>query len=90
MGDDAAVEEGVELGLAGRAWAVAWPSSPDKLRRVGAGGRLNLGDEGRGLLLLQAVQHGLFPVVVIVVDRGAIRRPLRPPTDGLHAMRLRW
>jgi hypothetical protein len=34
----------------------------DKLWRVAAGGRLYPGDEGRSVLL-QAVQHGLFPVV---------------------------
>jgi len=69
---DAAFEEGVELVL-------------HELRQVGAGGRLCLGDEGRGVLLHQAVQRGLLRAVTLVVDRGAIRRPLGLPADGLHA-----
>ena len=32
-----------------------------------------------------AVQRGLLRAVALVVDRGAIRRPLGLPADGLHA-----
>ena len=39
-----------------------------------------------GVLLHQAVQRVLFGAVALVVDRGAIRRPLGLPADGLHAM----
>ena len=37
------------------------------------------------VLLHEAVQRGLLGAVPLVVDRGAIRRPLRMPADGLHA-----
>ena len=67
-----AFEEGVELVL-------------QELRHVGAGGRLCLGDEGRGVLPHQAVQRGPLRAVTLVVDRGAIWRPLGVPADGLHA-----
>ena len=72
MGQDAALEERVELFL-------------DELRQVGPSGRFCLGDESRGVLLYQAVQRGLFRAVALVVDWGAIRRPLGLPADGLHA-----
>ena len=47
VGQDAAFEEGVELVL-------------HELRQVGADGSFGLGDEGRGVLLHQAVQRGLL------------------------------
>ena len=65
----AAFEEGVEPVL-------------DELRQVGAG--LSLREEGRRVLLHQAVQRGLFRAVAFAVDRGAIRRPLGLPASGLH------
>ena len=68
IGKDAAFEEGVELVF-------------DELRQVGSGGRLRLGDEGRGVLLRQAVQRGLLRTMTFVVDRGALRRPLELPAD---------
>lgn len=77
MGQDSAFEEGVELVL-------------DELRQVGAGCRLGLLEEGRGVLLHQAVQRGLLGAVALGVDRDAIRRPLGLPADGLHAMLPRW
>jgi len=77
VGQDAAFEEGVELVL-------------DELRQVGPGGHLCLGDEGGGVLLHQAVQRGQFRAVTLVVDRGAIRRPLGLPADGLHAKLPKW
>ena len=46
--EDAAFEEGVELVL-------------DELRQVGAGSRLCLGDEGRGVLLRQRRRYDLRP-----------------------------
>ena len=54
------------------------------------GSRLCLGDEGRDVLLHQAVQRGLFRAVAIVVDRGAIRRTLGLPADGLHDGLPKW
>jgi hypothetical protein len=56
-------------------------------RRLGAGLGLGLSlrDEGRGVLLYQAVQRGLFRAVALVVDWDAIRGPLGMPADGLHA-----
>ena len=74
---DAAFEEGVELVF-------------DELRQVGSGGHLCLGDEGSRVLLHQSVQRGLFRAVTLMVDRGAIRRPLGLPADGLHAMLPKW
>ena len=74
---DAAFEEGVELVL-------------DELRQVGACSVFGLGEEGRGVLLHQSVQRGLLRAVALVVDRGAIRRPLRLPANGLHARLPRW
>ena len=59
--------------------------SLDELRQVGAGSVFGLGEESRGVLLHQAVQRGLFRAVALVVDRGAIRRPLGLPANGLHA-----
>ena len=60
-------------------------SSLDELRQVGAGCVFGLGEEGRGVLLNQAVQRGLLGAVAPVVNRGAIRRPLGLRADGLHA-----
>jgi len=72
MGQDAAFEEGVEPIL-------------DELRQVGAGSVFGLGEEGHGVFLHQAVQRGLFRAVALVMDLGAIRRPLALPADGLDA-----
>ena len=47
VGQDAAFEEGVALIF-------------DKLRQVGSGSVFGLGETGRGVLLHQAVQRGLF------------------------------
>ena len=58
--------------------------------RVGAGCGLSLCEEGRGVLLHQAVQRGLLGAVALVVDRGAIRRPLGLLHRGLHARLPRW
>ena len=70
VGQDAALEEGVELVL-------------DELRQVGAGCGLSLLEEGRGVLLHRAIQLGLFGAVALVVDRGAIRhRTARVGRDG--------
>ena len=77
VGQDAAFEKGVELVF-------------DELRQVGPGGHLCLGDEGGGVLLHQAVQRGLLQASALVVDRGAIRRPLGLPADGLHARLPKW
>ena len=74
VGEDTALQEGVELVL-------------DKLRQVGAGSVFGLCEEGRSMLLHQAVQRGLLGSVVRVVDRGVIA--MRPPglvSVGLHAL----
>ena len=77
MGEDAAFQEGLELVF-------------EERRQVGTGSVFGLGEEGRSVLLNQAVQHGLLGAVALVVDRGAIRRPLGLPADGLHAKPPRW
>ena len=77
MREDAAFEESVELVF-------------DELRQVGAGSVFGLGEEGCGVLLHQAVQRGLLRAVTLVVDRGAIRRPLGLPANGLHAWLPKW
>ena len=77
VGQDAAFEEGVELIL-------------DELRQVGAGRVFGLGEEGRGVLLNQAVQRGRLGAVALVVNRGAIRRPRGLPANGLHAGLPKW
>jgi hypothetical protein len=53
--------------------------------QVDCGDRLGLREEGRGVLLDQAVQRRLLRTVTLVVDQVAIRRPLGLPADGLHA-----
>jgi hypothetical protein len=42
------------------------------------------------VLLHQAVQRGLLRAVALVVNRGAIGRPLGLPADGLHARLPKW
>ena len=70
---DAALQKGVELVL-------------DELGQARIRGCLDLGEEGCGVLLHQAVQRGLLGAVALVVDRGATLRPVGLPTDGLHAL----
>ena len=77
VGQDAALEEGVELIL-------------DELRPVGASSVLGLGKEGCGVLLHDAIQRGLFWSVALVTDRSPIRRPLGLPADGLREGLLEW
>ena len=52
------------------------------LQAVGAGSVFSLSEGGRGVLLNQAVQRGLFRAVALAGDRSAIRRPLGLPADG--------
>ncbi len=73
MGQDAALQEGVELVL-------------HELRQAGPGGGFGLGEEGRGVLLDKAVQRGLLGAVTFVVDRGAVARPVGLLRRGLHAV----
>ena len=73
VGQDAAFEERVELIL-------------PKLRQIGADGGLSLREEGRSVLLHQAVQRGLFRAMTFVVDRGATLRPVGLLHRGLHAL----
>ena len=77
MGQAAAPQGGVELVL-------------DELRRVGAYSVFGLRDEGRGVLQQAAVQQGLLRAVALVLNRGAIRRPLGLPADGLRARLPKW
>ena len=77
MGQDAAFEEGVELVL-------------DEARQLGAGAGLGVRDEAGRVLLHQAVQRGLLGAVPLVVQRGAVRRPLGLLDYGLHARLPRW
>jgi hypothetical protein len=63
---------------------------PNELRQVGACSVFGLGEEGRGVLLQQTVQRGLFRAVALVVDRGASGRPLWLPANGLHCGPPRW
>ena len=77
VGQDAAFEEGVELVF-------------DELRQVRARSIFGLGEEGCGVLLHQAVQRGQFRALPLVVDRGAIRRLLGLPADGLHEGLPKW
>ena len=60
VGQDAAFEEGVELGF-------------DELRQVGSGSVFGLGEDDRGVLLYQAVQRGLFRAVALA--SGQRRHP---------------
>jgi len=57
----------------------------DEPRQIGAGGGFGLGEEGRGVLLHQTVQRGLFRSVTFVVKRRAIWRPVRLMLHGWHA-----
>jgi hypothetical protein len=77
MGEDAALEEGIELVL-------------DEARQLGASAGPGVGDEAGHMLLHQAVQRGLIRAAALVVKRGAIWRPLGLPTDGLHARLPKW
>jgi hypothetical protein len=104
VGEDAAIEEGFELGFAGRAGPKARPlarhkQSPglfvsglgfDELRQLTAGAGLGVGNEARRVLLHQAVQRGLLGAVALAVDRGAIQCALGLPAEGLHARLPRW
>ena len=71
MSQDAALEEGVELVL-------------DEARQFRTGAGLGVRDEAGRVLLHQAAQRGLLGAVALVVERGAIGRPLWLSADGLH------
>jgi hypothetical protein len=70
-------------GTCGITWCIRWAA-------VCASSVFGLGEEGRCVLLHQSVQRGLFRAVALAVDRGAIRRPLGLPADGLHARLPNW
>ncbi len=71
---DVALQEGVEL-------------VTDELRQPGTCGPLGLGEETLGMLLHQAVQHGLLRAVARVVHQGAIAMRLPGVVSvGLHAL----
>ena len=77
MRQDAALEEGVELVL-------------DEPGQLGTRAGFGVGDKTGRVLLHQAVQRGLIRSMALVVDRGAIGRPLGLPADGLHARLPKW
>jgi len=59
----------------------------DELRQASTGGLFGLDEEALGMLLHQALQHGLLGAVALVVDRGAIAmRPAGRAGVGLHAL----
>ena len=51
--------------------------------------RGGVGDEAGRVLLHQSVQGGLLGTVALAVERGAIRRPLGLPDNGVHGL-PRW
>jgi hypothetical protein len=78
VGQDAALEEGVELIL-------------DEARQRGPGAGLGVGDETGRVLLHQAVQRGLLGAVALVVERARWGGPRRactrargPPAGNRH------
>jgi hypothetical protein len=77
VGEDAPFEEGVELNLC-------------DLRYVGPSSIFGLCEEGRGVPLHWAARRGLFRAVALLVDWGAVLRPLGLPADGLHARLPTW
>jgi hypothetical protein len=74
---DAALQEGGEL-------------VRHELRQLGAHGCLGFGEEGRGVLLHQALQLGLFRAVPIAVKMGGIRRTLGLPANGSYVRLPKW
>ena len=72
MGQDAALEEGVELVL-------------DEARQLGTRAGFGVGDEAGCVLPHQLVQRGLLRAVGLAMNGGAIRCPLGLSADGLHA-----
>ena len=58
--------------------------------RSAPGGSFRLGNEGRGVLLHQAVQRGLLRAVALGVGPGRHRAPSWAAGDGLHARLPRW
>ena len=80
VGQDAARQEGVELVF-------------DKLRQVGAGCVFGLLEVGRGVLLNQAVQLGLFRAVAPASEQGCQPAPAGATgewANGLHAGLPKW
>ena len=59
-------------------------ASLDESRQRTARGGFNVRSEAGWVLLHQAVERSLRWAVALVVDLGAIRRPLGLPTDGLR------
>ena len=74
---DAAFEEGVELVL-------------DEPGQFGPSAGFSVRDEAGRMLLHLAVQRSLLRALALVVDRGAVRRPLGRSADGLHVRHPRW
>ena len=48
------------------------------------------GQKPRRVLLHQPVQRGLFRAMALVLNRGAVRRPLGRLADSLHARLPAW
>ena len=57
---------------------------------LGVGAGFGVGDKAGRVLMHRAVQRGLLGAVTLVVDRGAARRPLGLPADGLNARLPKW
>jgi hypothetical protein len=72
VGRDAAFEERFELVL-------------DELGNAGLCARFDLGEKGRGVLLNESIQRGLFGTVTFVLNSGAFQQLTELPSDGLHA-----
>ena len=60
----------------------------DQARQFGARAGLSVGDEAGGMLLHEPAQRGLLGAVAVavalLVERGAVQRPLGLPTTGVH------
>ena len=71
MGQDAAIQEGVEFVL-------------DEPGQLAAGAGFGVGEEAGRVLLHQAVQRGLLWSMALVMDRDAIGSPLGLLRRGSH------
>jgi hypothetical protein len=62
----------------------------DEARQLRAGAGLGVGNEAGRVMLHQAVQRAPLRSMALVVDRGAIRRPLWLPAGRLHDGLPKW
>ena len=59
-------------------------TNTDSASKITAGAGFGVRDEAGRVLLHQALQRGLLEAVALVVERGAIGRPLGLPAGGVH------